>query len=373
MAAAALAALFLLTGSQTEPQPPTLLPLVVAALIGAAGCLALVFLRRRWPVGLALALILVWPLSAALMGPTMMALFGVAARRRWGTAAGVALLHAVTVVGVLRFAPLTPRQYWESVVTILLLDAVLVASGMFVRAQRMLVGSLRERARQAEEEQRLRVEEARHLERERLAREMHDVLAHRISLLAVHAGALEFRRDVPVEEQRAAAGVIRRCAHDALEDLREVIGVLRRDATTVDADRPQPTLGDLPDLVGQARRAGDRVTLEPDPDALPPAPGGVGRHAYRIVQEGLTNARKHAPGEPVRVTLSASGDPADADGLAVEIRNPLPRHAGGMEIPGAGAGLIGLAERVTLLGGRLEHGPTAGGEFRLWAWLPWRT
>lgn len=365
-----LGGLFLVTGMQEEPRPPSVIPLLVELLLGLAGCLALALLRRRRPVALTLALILLWPLAATLMGPTALALFGVAVRRRWRTVAIVAALHAASVLGVLWLAPLTVRQYWESVVTILLLDAVLVASGMFVRAQRMLVESLRERARQAEEEQRLRVEEARHLERERLAREMHDVLAHRISLLAVHAGALEFRRDAPDEERRVAAGVIRRCAHDALEDLREVIGMLRENPATDDPERPQPTLGDLPALVEQARRAGSQVTVETGPGELPDAPAGIGRHAYRIVQEGLTNARKHAPGAPVRVTVSESAPPAG--GLAIEISNPLARPADGMALPGAGAGLIGLRERVALLGGRLEHGQTAAGEFRLRAWLPWR-
>lgn len=108
----------------------------------------------------------------------------------------------------------------------LALDATLVASGLLVRSQHLLVRSLRERAREAEEGHRLRVEEARHTERERIAREMHDVLAHRISLLAVHAGALEVRRSAP-EEERQAATVVRQYAYEALEDLREVIGMLR--------------------------------------------------------------------------------------------------------------------------------------------------
>ncbi len=119
--------------------------------------------------------------------------------------------------------------------------------GMFVRARRQLVHSLRERARRAEAEQQLRVEQARHHERERIAREMHDVLAHRISLLSLHAGALEFRPDAPAVEVAKAAGVIRDSAHQALQDLREVIGVLRggrrrggRDAGPPAADPGRP-------------------------------------------------------------------------------------------------------------------------------------
>jgi signal transduction histidine kinase len=95
-------------------------------------------------------------------------------------------------------------------------------------------------------------------------------------------------------------------------------------------------------------------------------PTSVGRNAYRVVQEGLTNARKHAPG--CTVAVSVSGSPGD--GLSVEVRNPLPVGGTGSEIPGAGTGIVGLTERVTLAGGKLEHG-RAGDEWRLRAWLPW--
>ena len=114
---------------------------------------------------------------------------------------------------------------------------------MFVRARRQLVLSLRERADRAEAEQQLHVEQARQQERARIAREMHDVLAHRISLLSMHAGALEFRPDAPPEEVARAAGIVRASAHQALQDLREVIGVLREEpAVNGGPERPQPTL-----------------------------------------------------------------------------------------------------------------------------------
>jgi len=244
-----------------------------------------------------------------------------------------------------------------------------LAWGMFVRARRQ---SLRERAGRVEAEQELRVAEARQGERNRIAREMHDVLAHRLSLLSLHAGALELRPDAAPEEVARAAGVVRASAYQALEDLREVIGVLRTgvDRSDETPERPQPTLADLPDLVDQSRRAGMRVRLDWQTDALSAVPAGVGRSAYRIVQEGLTNARKHAPDGEVAVTVRAT----PGDGVTVEIRNPCPMGTGGgTAIPGAGIGLIGLTERAALAGGRLEHGPTPAGEFRLWAWLPWPT
>ena len=243
-----------------------------------------------------------------------------------------------------------------------------VTWGMFVRARRQLVLTLRDRAERAEAEQELRVDQARQQERARIAREMHDVLAHRISLLSLHAGALEFRPDAPPEEVARAAGMIRSSAHEALKDLREVIGVLRESKDGEAPERPQPTLVDLPALVDESRAAGMHVAYEWRLDAAAAVPAGTGRNAYRIVQEGLTNARKHARGR--RWTWRWTARPGD--GLTVEIRNRLPVGAlRAADIPGAGTGIVGLAERASLAGGRLEHGRTDTGDYRLWAWLPW--
>ena len=243
---------------------------------------------------------------------------------------------------------------------------------MFVRARRQL--ALVERERTASEQE-LRVAQARQLERNRLAREMHDVLAHRLSLLSLQAGALELWPDAPSAEITRAAGVIRSNAHGALEDLREVIGVLRSapaddDRSVGVPERPQPTLMDVPMLIDESRKAGMRVVLECEVTDLGAVPEAVGRTAFRIVQEGLTNVRKHADHTSVTVALRG----AAADGLTVEIRNPGPVGVPGTTpIPGAGMGLVGLAERIALTGGRLEHGRTPAGEFRLWTWLPWPT
>jgi signal transduction histidine kinase len=197
---------------------------------------------------------------------------------------------------------------------------------------------------------------------------MHDVLAHRLSLLATYAGAIEYRPDAPPEQVARAAGVVRAGAHQALDELREVITVLREDDGDGDgAERPQPGLADLPRLVEESRDAGARIQLDDrvaDPAALP---GAAGRTAYRVVQEGLTNARKHAPGEPVQVVI----DGRPGGGLLIEIRNPVVNgHAARPVIGGSGTGLIGLTERVRLAGGELDH-QAADGEFRLSARLPW--
>ncbi|MFD8552819.1 sensor histidine kinase, partial [Streptomyces fradiae] len=239
-----------------------------------------------------------------------------------------------------------------------------------VRSRRQLVAALRERARRAETEAGLRAEQAQRAAREAIAREMHDVLAHRLTLLSVHAGALEFRPDAPSAEVSRAAGVIRDSAHEALQDLRQIIGVLRApgDADGAGGNRPQPTLATLDALIAESREAGTAVTLDtdvPDPAAVPAA---TGRTVYRIVQEGLTNARKHAPG--ARVDVLVRGRPGD--GLTVDVRNTAPPGPV-PHVPGSGQGLIGLSERATLAGGRLRHGPGAGpgGGFAVHAWLPW--
>jgi signal transduction histidine kinase len=225
-----------------------------------------------------------------------------------------------------------------------------------------------ERRRRAEAEEQLHLEQVRNAERERIAREMHDVLAHRISLLSLHAGALEYRPDASPEEIARAAAVIRASAHQALEDLRVVLGTLR-DGDDADAPQPpQPTLAALPGLLEESRAAGMDLRAEIDVADLDAVPQAAGRHALRIVQEALTNARKHATSEPVELRVAG----APGAGLAIEVRNPTPVLAGGMPaIPGAGSGLLGLAERVALAGGQLEHGLDEQGDFHLHAWLPW--
>ena len=212
----------------------------------------------------------------------------------------------------------------------MLATGAVIAWGMFVRSRRQLVLSLRDRAERAEAEQQLRVEQARQHERARIAREMHDVLAHRISLLSLHAGALEFHPDAPPEEIARAAGVIRASAHDALEDLRTVIGVLRAEAGDGDPEPPQPTLADLPALIEESREAGMQVRFECELAEPAAVPAATGRSAYRIVQEGLTNARKHARGAAVEVTVEGTA------GHRADDRDPQPaarRGRGGERDP----------------------------------------
>ncbi|MFI7613211.1 sensor histidine kinase [Nonomuraea terrae] len=341
---------------EMKPQPEPLL--AVEQVTGALACVA-VWLRRRWPVALSLVTGLLSSYLELVGGASVVALFTVAVHRPFKISGPVTLLNLFTLAPyVMLRAGTDDERMWALAlgVTFVLLA---FAWGIVVRARRQLVWSLRQRADSA-------AEEAKRLERERIAREMHDVLAHRISMLSLHAGALEFRPDAPPDDIARAAGAIRTNAHLALQDLREVIGVLRHaDPAEGDPvpDRPQPTLADLPALVEECRQAGMDVRLDLRAGG---APESLGRNVYRIVQEALTNARKHADGAPV--TVSVTGGPGE--GLSAEVRNPLGvRH--GARLPGAGAGLIGLTERAELAGGRLEHGPAPDGDFVVRARLPW--
>lgn len=331
----------------------------VDQIAGAAGCAAL-WLRRRFPVELAVVLVALSTFSEIVAGPMLAALFTVAVHRPPRTSMPV---FALSLGGAALYVVIRPEAGMSPLGLFLFGAAIQGAAagwGLFVHHRRRLVASQRDRAARVETEARLRAEQAQHLAREAIAREMHDVLGHRLSLLSVHAGALEFHPGAHPDDIARAAKVIRESAHQALQDLREVIGVLRAPV----GELPQPTIADIKELAAESGRAGMRVDLCEEVTGT--VPDGEGRTAYRIVQEALTNARKHAPGAPVRVHLT--GMPGR--GLTVEVCNAAPDPAAP---PGAGSGqgLIGLGERVALVGGRLEHGPAAAGGWRLAAWLPW--
>ncbi len=337
------------------------LPVLLDIALGIAS-LAALWNRRRHPVGVAAFVITASSVSALASGAALVVLFNAVLRCDRRTLAWIALgsVVAMSVSGLLYATSGVDLR--DNLVFGVLAIGFAVGWGLFVRVRRDLVDSLHERNAQLEQEGRLRADQARAAERERIAREMHDVLAHRISLLSLHAGALEYRPDAPPEEIAATAGVVREAAAAALEELRDVIGVLR-EGTEGSSRPPQPTLADLPTLIEESRAAGVRIEVELD---LPAAAGSVGRTAYRVVQEGLTNARKHAPGVLVEVRVTSS-----EEGLRIEIRNRAPLAAPPAQVlPGAGSGLIGLGERVQLANGELRHGWVPRGEFVLLATLP---
>lgn len=338
--------------------------LVLDIAVGVVACALILMLFFR-PVAGGFALAALAALSPGATAAATMATYQVARRRPFVIAATVAGAGVAghLVQGLWRPIPGISLFWW--IFLDVAVHACLLAWGALTQARKALLESLRERARTAEAEQVRRVAEARTLERTRMAREMHDVLAHRLSLLATYAGALEYRPDSSPEQLARAAGVVRSGVHQALEDLREVIGVLRDgDLAEQPGGGPQPTLADLERLIAESRDAGTDVIYDGmtgPADSLPPA---TGRTAYRIVQEGLTNARKHAGGQPVQV--SVSGRPGRP--LVIEIRNRTDGRP--TTAPGSGTGLVGLTERVQLAGGTLDH-RTADGRFVLRASLPW--
>ncbi|MEV4281945.1 sensor histidine kinase [Actinoplanes xinjiangensis] len=315
-----------------------------------------------WPVRGTAALTVLAMLSPAVTPSATMGALQVARRPNRAAAIAVSVggIAAHAVQGAWRQNGGMSYGWWLALVTVAY--GALLGWGLWARAREALIRALEERAQRAEAEQGRRVAEARMLERRRIAREMHDVLAHRLSLLATFAGAMEFRPEAPPEQMSRAAGVVRSGVHQALDELREVINLLRED-DTADGVHPQPVLADVPRLVAESRAAGTEVLLREAVDEPAEAPPTVARTAYRVVQEGLTNARKHAAGQTVRVTVS--GGPGA--GLDVDVRNRL---AVAGTLPSGGAGLAGLTERVHLAGGTLDHQQTEG-EFRLHASIPW--
>lgn len=323
---------------------------------------ALVPVLMRWPVPGAVALSVLVVLSPAATPAATTGALAVAQRRRFPVAVGVGVVGVAAHLAQGRLRPAGGLSFgWWAVLTVCAY-AALLAWGALNQARWALLASLRERARRAEEDRDRRVVEARAAERARIAREMHDVLAHRLTLVATFAGALEYRPDAPAEQVAQAAGVVRAGVHRALEELRDVIGVLR---TGEEDSRPAPVFADVPRLVEEARQVGQQVHFLDETDAADGGPpDGVGRTVYRLVQEGLSNARRHAAGQPVTVQLS--GKPGAL--MCVRVKNPVTAATAVTGSPGAG--LIGLGERVQLAGGTFAHETTAG-SFHLRAQLPW--
>ncbi|MCW2796896.1 histidine kinase [Nocardioides sp.] len=325
----------------------------------------LVRYRRRWPLAIALVIAALSAFSAIAAGPAVLAAVSLATGRRYWQLALVGAVNMVAGQTLVEIQAGNGEPAWLTLLVNAVFTIAVLGWGMYIGSRRELIWTLRHRAERAEEEQEFRVSQARSNERARIAREMHDVLAHRISQISMHAGALGFREDLSADEMRASASVIQEKAHEALTDLRGVLGVLRDDQTGELVTAPQPTYADLPLLVGEAGSSGLRVDyhdlLEPSGQ---PVPDVVGRTIYRIVQEGITNARKHAPGSLLTIEVSGSPD----DGVDIVLRNPV--GFGISETPGAGLGLVGLSERAELRGGRLEHGRD-GSVFVLHGWIPW--
>jgi signal transduction histidine kinase len=237
--------------------------------------------------------------------------------------------------------------------------------GIYLRTRSDLELELRARAEEAEARQASAEEQARRAERTRIAREMHDIVAHKISLVALQAGALEVNENLTPLEVRNAAGLMRQSASQALTELRQVLGILRGEEEGAPL-APQPTWEDVRKLVEGSRDAGIDVELFDFIDD--PVPDTLARTAYRVVQEGLTNIHKHARAARSRVALIGEA----GDTLLIEITNVLPRGYA-TDLPGARMGLSGIETRVAHAGGTITSGPTEDGNFTVKAVIPWPT
>jgi signal transduction histidine kinase len=252
----------------------------------------------------------------------------------------------------------------ESAVTATFLAAIPVAAGVIMRSRR---GS---REQLAVVERRHEGERALLEERQRIARELHDVVAHHMSVIAIQAEAAPYKSADPPPELVESFAEIRASALSGLNELRRVLGVLRSERTDV---APQPGLEDLDELLESARTGGVTVSCEISGNPQP-LPDGVNLSAYRIVQEALSNAMRHAPGSAVQVKLHY-GEAAlvievrNDRGVTAQLRNgdqPAAARLGGS----GGHGIIGMRERATMLGGHLRAGPTPDHEFLVTAALP---
>ncbi|MCC3281411.1 sensor histidine kinase [Arthrobacter caoxuetaonis] len=319
-------------------------------MLGVAAFGLLPLALRRFPVGAGLGIIALSSLSTLAFVPACMALIGIAALRHPRALAAAVLVYAAAVAVDLTVRPVEDMAWWALSLTALAMLLVLVLIGLNRGARRALIASLRHEADSARREQDALAAQARLAERTRIAREMHDTLSHRLSLIAMHAGALEYRADLDRETIRSTAAVLRETAHTAAGELRTVLSVLREEAAETS---PQPTVHSIPALVETARAAGSDVTLHMDPplrgDEAASLPDATSRHLYRVVQEGLTNAQKHAPGLPV--TVSLTGGPGR--GITVSASNPV---SGQVTAAPGGLGLVGLAERARLADGTFESG-----------------
>ncbi|MEU1735649.1 histidine kinase [Streptosporangium sp. NPDC020145] len=342
--------------------PDRLVPMLVDIPLGVAG-LVLMRWRRRLPWQTALATALLTGFSVTATGPAQVAYVSLVTHRRWRWTLPVAVASWLfLLVNTTRYGLTQAAVISQITGTVIL--AGLTLFGLYLRGLRDLEASRREAGLAAERERLNQIEQTKLAERAKIAQEMHDVLAHRMSLLSMLAGGLAYRKDLGPEETREIALAIQENAHRSLNELRAVLGTLRRDGAL---EAPQPGLEHMGALFEEVRAAGQRVEVADTVEDRESLPTQTGRHAYRIVQEALTNARKHAPGSEVAAEL----DGRPGKGLRIRVSNPVswgtPPSPGGEH---GGHGLVGLAERTRMAGGTLDHAVRKG-RFVLDVHLPW--
>jgi signal transduction histidine kinase len=329
----------------------------------AIGMAALVLIRRTNPYPLLALGVVAWVLMGAPWG-LMVAGYTISTRPRRPRWYGI-LVAALAVVVLVRMLAVSAVGVRLAAVVTVLVVGVPVLLGLWTRLRRDLVEHLRAEAERLEREQLIEAEQAKAQERARIAREMHDVVAHRVGLMVLHAGALEVSLADP--EAAEQAGLVRQTGREALEELRSILGVLRQGEDAAPLD-PQPTLADLDRLVQQSLDAGMEVSVRVEGERRP-LPATVERTAYRLVQEALTNVHKHAATAATAVDVRYG-----RERLQVAVRNARPADGPrpGLALAGGGHGLLGLRERVALLGGTFQAGPRLDGGFEVCASIPMR-
>ncbi|MEV0837973.1 sensor histidine kinase [Actinocatenispora sera] len=346
-----------------------------AAVWAAVGVLPMVG-RRRWPAPAVLATLaltllgLAWPVTTQTQGIAVIVLtYGAAVRRPWRRAAPTFLVlwPASMVVGAVH------RSAASSVLFALLVD-VLIAMicfvlGQYQRTRRAYLQALEARAAEAERNQRVLAGQAVAEERRRIARELHDVVAHHVSVMGVLATGA--RRSLAKDPAGAtdALGSIEQTGRTTLRELRRLLDVLRNDEESTEESgelAPAPGLPAIAGLVASVRQAGLPVDVQVDGEPYP-VDAGIGLAVYRLIQEALTNAVKHAGPASAQVRLGFG-----PSALTVEVFDTGRGPAADAARRG-GHGLVGMRERVALYGGELATGPRPGGGFRVYARIPMDT
>ncbi|MEU3217168.1 sensor histidine kinase [Streptomyces sp. NPDC006971] len=355
---------------------------LLAAVLIATGLSTVVALRRRAPekmLLLAIAMGVAQVLTGVVPGPANFAMlvivFTVATvGERW--ASRLALVCSLGAAGLaqLRWPAETGQTGWfQQVFVAIVMTVPFVLAwvlGDSMRTRRAYFSQLEERAARLEREREAQSKVAVAAERARIARELHDVVAHNVSVMVVQADGAAYVMDAAPDQAKQALETISSTGRQALAEMRRLLGVLRTgDAEESGEYVPQPDVGQIEDLVEQVRQTG--LTVDFKIEGTPrPLPSGVELTAYRIVQEALTNTRKHGgpdAGASVRLVYFDDGL-----GLLVEDDGRGAAHEmyedGGAD--GAGHGMIGMRERVGMVGGTLDAGPRPGGGFRISALLP---
>lgn len=364
----------------TEITPVRVLYTVRLLLDVPLGILAIVLYacRRRAPFAFSITALAIGGVSVFGGVASLMALVSIAAARRprqiiVASALALAFMLADAWTGYMSFITPTWPSTQNAVNDALLTSVIGVILVGFFALIGILIGTNRgrksavvESALSAQRAAEAEVDRAKSDERTRIAREMHDALAHRLSLVAMHAGVLEYRSDLSAEQTATTAKVVGDNSRLALEELRDILGVLRSSDLT-DARRAQPVAADLPALIAEASEGVQIEISIPDAEVLAAMPSTLGLHVYRTVQELLTNHRKHAPAAALMLSVTAQA----GDGVSIRASNSTLSPADRPTVP-SGHGLDGIAERIRLAGGtfRTDH---AAHHFTVEAWMPWQS